>query len=135
MKGKISGIIIIVISLFLIIAVNTFLAPCQGAMEMPCNSSAKAAQMILVLVIIISIGKLFCKDTKVRIFFDLPVIAAAVELLFIPALGRCQMAAMACNMHTFPALTVGAWLLIAVNAVFAIAGLTVERKRKNDDIK
>ena len=39
MKNKISAVISIIISAFLIIAVSTFWRPCHGVMAMPCEHS------------------------------------------------------------------------------------------------
>ncbi|MBQ8133510.1 MAG: DUF4418 family protein [Clostridia bacterium] len=135
MKSKISGIINIIIGGFLLIAVNTFLIPCQGVMEMPCSCSTKGAELILILVIIISIGKFFVNDTKGKFFLNLSVIAAGIELLFIPTIGKCQVPSMSCNTKTFPAIIIGALLLIAFTVIFTIADLIGGRKRKNADSK
>ena len=47
MKKRISAIMNIIISVFLLIAVQTFLHPCKGDMAMPCNYSTTAAILVL----------------------------------------------------------------------------------------
>lgn len=118
MKHIISGIINILISLFLFISIHTFLSPCSGVMEMPCGYSVKAANLILVILIILNIGKLFVRDKMGLLFIDIAAIAAGIELVFIPRIGRCQIASMSCNTKTFPALIVGGLLITILTAIF-----------------
>lgn len=47
--SKITGIINLLISVFVFVDVNTFLHPCSGEKSMRCNYSAIAAALILIL--------------------------------------------------------------------------------------
>ena len=123
MKKRISAIMNIIISVFLLIAVQTFLHPCKGDMAMPCNYSTTAAILVLVLIAVLNIGKLFVSESSGRVVLGITTIVAGVELLVIPHLGRCQMATMSCNTKTFPSLTIGAVLIIVLTVIFEIVYL------------
>lgn len=131
MRNKLSGIINIVVTGFLLISINTFFKPCQGVMQMPCNYSTKAAELILVIILILNIGRLFVEDVKGRLFMDITTVAAGLELIFVPHIGRCQMASMSCNAKTFPALRVGALLIIILTVIFEVISLINSRRERH----
>ena len=120
MKNKISALISIIISAFLIIAVNTFLRPCHGVMAMPCERSTKIACIVLIAVVIAAILRIVSGKKLIGIINYAVGIAGGVLLIITPVFGKCQVASMACNMKTFPALKMGGILLILVTAVSVI---------------
>ena len=130
MKHKVLGVVNIVIATFLIVAINTFLGPCKGAMEMPCNSSVKIAVLIIILLIAINLGKVIVKEAKSQIVLGIIGIIGGVELLFIPALGKCQLASMSCNTKAFPTLYIGALLIIIIAAISIILEILRARREK-----
>lgn len=89
---------------------------------MGCGYSVKAANLILILLVILSIGKFFVSDTKANLVMNLIVAAAGIELLFVPQIGRCQLATMTCNARTFPVIDIGALLLLLVAVITMIFG-------------
>ena len=121
MKNKISALISIIISAFLITAVNTFLRPCHGVMAMPCEHSTKIACIVLIAVIAASVLRFTSGKTLFGIISNAVGIAGGILLIITPVFGKCQVASMACNMKTFPALRIGGILLILAAAVSVTA--------------
>jgi hypothetical protein len=85
--------------------------------------------MVLFLVVVLSVGKFFVKDTKGTLFLNITELAAEIELLLIVYSGGCQSSAMACNSRTFPSICIGALLMIVVTIVFEIAVLIGSRRK------
>lgn len=131
MKYKPLGIINIFIVIFLLAAIHTIFSPCQGAMEMPCNHSTQTASLILLLLLILTIGKQFVNDRKGSISLSAAIVAAGIELLWIPNLGKCQISSMSCNAKTFPTLCVGALLMIALTVISEAINLVSTRRYQN----
>lgn len=128
MSYKISAVINLLISIFLLISIHTFAKPCQGIMEMPCNFSVSASDRILIIVIILSMGKWFVQDIKGTLFLNVASVAAGIELVFIQSVGRCQVNSMTCNTNTFPVLKVGSLLLVLFTVIFQVAHLIGGKK-------
>ena len=120
MKNKISAVISIIISAFLIIAVNTFWRPCHGVMAMPCEHSTRIACIVLAAVIAAGILRIISGKKLFRIIDNAVGIAGGILLIITPVFGKCQVASMACNMKTFPTLKMGGILLILVAVVSVI---------------
>ena len=129
MKRNVSSVINIVISAFLLTAIHTFWHPCEGAMAMACTYSTRTATLLLILAVIINAGKLFVSDVKGRIVLSVTTVAAGIFLTLTPQIGRCQVAAMSCNAKTFPAIRVGALLMIALTVIFECADLLGNRRK------
>lgn len=128
--SKITGIINLLISVFVFVAINTFLHPCSGEEAMSCNYSTIAATLILILIALLGISKVIASENKSLLLLDVVTLASAVELLLIPKLiGRCGMAAMVCNTRTMPALTISALLLILIS-IISIIGNVLKSRRK-----
>lgn len=128
-SDKVSAVLNLLISVFLLTAIHTFVKPCQGVMDMPCNYSVRAAERILIIVIILSLGKWFVQDTKGTLFLNIATVTAGIELALIQNIGRCQVNSMTCNTKTFPVLRVGALLLVVLTVIFQMTHL-VGRNRK-----
>ena len=114
MINKIMMLISIIISVFLIIAVNTFWQPCHGAMAMPCERSKNIVCIVLIAVTAANILSLFIRKKLFHIINSVICIVGGVFAVTAPLLGKCQIASMACNMKTFPTLRVGGILLIVI---------------------
>jgi hypothetical protein len=128
MKKNVSAIISIVISVFLIVAVNTFLHPCKGEMAMPCTYNTRTAVMLLVLILIANAAKLFVGEYKSKLALNIATIAAAAEIAVIPQFNSCEGMMMTCNMKTVPALLIGSLLIIATNIVFSAVPVITARR-------
>ena len=131
MKRIISSVVNIIISAFLLTAIHTFWHPCEGAMAMACTYSTRTATVLLILAVIINAGKLFVSDVKGRLVLSVTTVAVGIFLTLIPQLGRCQVASMSCNAKTFPALCVGALLIIAQTVIFESADLLGNRRKRH----
>jgi hypothetical protein len=132
MKRKISGIINIVAGAFLLIALQTYFKPCQGKKVMICDCSAKAVELLAIIVIAIGIAKLFLNNIQGQLALNAITLLISVEWLLIPTIiGTCQMASMACNTKTFPVVYITALLLIVLTIIFEIADF-VSNKRKDN---
>jgi hypothetical protein len=129
MKKNISAIINIVISAFLIVAVNTFLHPCEGEMAMPCNYNTRTAVMLLIVIIVASAAKLFVKDVRGGAAIGAVSVAAAIEIAIVPQFNRCEGMMMNCNSKTVPALLIGALLIIAVSVIFTVIDIITDRRK------
>lgn len=128
--SKITGIINLLISVFVFVGVNTFLHPCSGEKAMRCNYSAIAAALILILIALLGISKVISSENKSLLLFDIVTIASAVELMLIPKLiGSCGMAAMVCNTRTMPALKISS-LLLTLISIISIIGNVLKSRRK-----
>lgn len=129
--SKITGIINLLISVFVFVAINTFLHPCSGEKAMCCNYSAIAATLILILIALLEIFKVISSENKSLFLLDVVTIASAVEVLLIPQLiGSCGMSAMLCNTRTMPALTISSLLLILIS-IISIIGNVLKSRRKD----
>lgn len=132
MKRICSAVINIIVSVFLLIAVHTFLHPCEGAMDMPCTYSTKTAVFLLVLAVLINVGRLFVSDQKARLTLSITTVAIGIEVILVPQMGRCLVASMSCNAKTFPALYVGSLFIIVLTIIFEVADLLGEKRRKSN---
>lgn len=128
--SKITGIINLLISVFVFMAINMFLHPCSGEKAMRCNYSTIAAALILILIALLGISKVISSENKSLLLLDIVTIASAVELMLIPKLiGSCGMSAMVCNTRTMPALTISS-LLLTLISIISIIGNMLKLRRK-----
>ena len=126
----ITGIINLLISVFVFVAINTFLHPCSGEKATRCNYSTIAAALILILIALLGISKVISSENKSLLLLDVVTIASAVELMLIPKMiGSCGMSAMVCNTRTMPALTISS-LLLTLISIISIIGNMLKSKRK-----
>ena len=131
MTHKISSAVNILIGAFLLIAVNSFLRPCHGMMAMPCEFSAGIACAVLAVMTAVNLVSLLIRRKEVRLASSLLSILSGAALILTPRFGRCQVANMACNLKTFPALKLGGIFVIVFTAVFAAAGIIRDHARSS----
>lgn len=131
MKNRVIGIIDLTLAAGAFIGINMVFHSCKGAMPMPCNYSVKGANFVLILLCILSLGRIITSDIKSSIISDLVFIAGGLELIFARIIGRCQVTSMCCNTKTFPFLTVVSLFMIAVSAVSLIITYLVYRRHRN----
>lgn len=118
--NKFFRIFTIIISLAVIVLVNTVCKPCHGLMAMPCEHSTHIAEIVLFAAAAVNASTLFIKKNVVHVLTALINIASGIFLLFVPAFGRCQMASMSCNIKTFPALRSAGLIISAFSVIFLI---------------
>ena len=131
MKNKVSAVINMIISIFLIAAVSTFLHPCKGEVAMPCNHSVNIAKIILGIVIAVNAIKYAVNKLNVNITVNIAVIAASILLVITPKFGSCTIATMTCNTRSFPALQIGGLLMTAFTLVFTVFEILEKGRKKN----
>ena len=128
MKTKIVSILEVLILLFTILALSTFLSPCSGDMVMKCNHSVNVVKLLFVTGILVKVIGLFVKE-QAAIYFNIFANLLYVDSILVPAwlVGGCQMADMACRSAAFPGIYVVSILLIIIN-VISILGYLWKRK-------
>ncbi|MBQ5336814.1 MAG: DUF4418 family protein [Oscillospiraceae bacterium] len=122
MTNRISSSVNIIISAFLLAAVNTFCKPCHGLMTMPCERSTRIACVALAVIIAASILRFFLKKGAQAAAVVITVLSS-ILLILAPVLGKCKVAFMSCNQKTFPALRTGGIFIIVLTVIFALTGL------------
>lgn len=134
MKGEVSkinkiiGIINLFVSVFGLVAINTFLHPCRSEEIMTCNYSTRAATLILILLSLFGISKVITSEKKAHLLFDVVSIVSAAEVLIIPQIiGSCKMPAMSCNTKTVPGLRVVSLLLILFSVISIVVNVIKSR--------
>ena len=122
MKTKSLFAVNAVISAAAAIAVNTVLHPCRGEMAMKCNHTTQVGTVLLVILLVLSIAALLIKKAPVqKALAGLSVLGAAA-VFFVPALGSCGAAMMACNAHTMPAFRITGAVLFLISVIALAAG-------------
>lgn len=131
MKYKISYCITVLGGLFLMIAPQTFLHPCQ--MEgMACTYMAKAASLIGIIITALGAGGFFIRGRSAHLVSSATIVLAALVAASVPhVLGYCEMETMSCVIKTVPGIYVGSAFIGLAGAVRFLIALRSAGKGEN----
>ncbi|MCR4600762.1 MAG: DUF4418 family protein [Clostridia bacterium] len=131
MKEKISYFITVLGGLFLVIAPQTFLHPCQMD-GMACTYMAKAASLIGIIITALGAGGFFIRGRGTHLFASAMIVLATLVEASVPhILGYCEMETMSCVLRTVPGIYVGSALIGINGAVRFLIALRSAGKGEN----
>ena len=122
MKTKSLFVVNAVLSAAAAAAVNTVLHPCHGEMAMKCNHTTQVGTVLLVILLVLNIAALIIRKANAQKALASLSVLASAAVFFVPALGSCGSAMMACNAHTMPAFRIAGAVLFVIAAVSLAAG-------------
>lgn len=129
MKTKITGVILTILSVLMMIGPKFIFPVCQGLKDdgtfMKCHYTQQALLCVGLVMVVLSIGTLICKQNETRILAGIGLIAGSIMSMLIPTvlIGVCKTATMSCVALTKPAVIVVGILTILVAIVNIIFSL------------
>ncbi|SDB26914.1 DUF4418 family protein [Eubacterium oxidoreducens] len=125
---KLLGIIVIIAGIFLVVAPQTFFAPCDmdGA---ACTYMAKAVQVIGVFVVLNGLTGFVIKENKAYIWLGIVTTITGIIGELVPQyFGYCDMKTMACVVGTVPATQIASAIVIVVGVLYILASIISSRR-------
>ena len=131
MKNKLYPILNAAVAAFTLIGIQTFLHPCRSEMPMGCVRTAHAASGVLAAAVLWSILLLVFRKKAGTVALTVLNGLTGAALFFVPLLGHCGGAEMACNLRTIPAIRISALVIVLLAVIFGIAGALKQKGTAN----